>query len=162
MNNNKYIILGGGGSAGFCIEQISNGLNSKYITEDDKFRYYTIMQNIEAIYIDPELPKETNLDYPIIDNLKDYSEYIFIPAVLYPSIKEKHCKLAEQNGLIPCKPIIHPHVQIPKSVTIGDGTIISEFTVIQQNVKIGKYFFSSPLTSISHDSIIGKYCTRKG
>jgi acetyltransferase-like isoleucine patch superfamily enzyme len=44
-------------------------------------------------------------------------------------------------------------------VVIGDGAILSPFTCITSNVRIGKSFHANLYSYVTHDCIIGDYVT---
>lgn len=53
--------------------------------------------------------------------------------------------------------LIHPSLNIPSSVKIGEGTIIYEGVIISPNVSIGNHVIVSPKSGIGHESIIKDY-----
>jgi sugar O-acyltransferase (sialic acid O-acetyltransferase NeuD family) len=60
-----------------------------------------------------------------------------------------------------CKPIslISSTSVINNYSTIGQGSIISEYSYIAPNVKIGKFFHLNRYSQVSHDCVIGNYVT---
>lgn len=52
--------------------------------------------------------------------------------------------------------LVHPDVSIPRSSTIGLGTIICKFVSITCDVCVGENVYIHPMTCIGHDAIIGK------
>lgn len=52
--------------------------------------------------------------------------------------------------------LVHPDVSIPRSSTIGLGTIICKFVSITCDVCIGENVYIHPMSCIGHDAIIGK------
>lgn len=53
--------------------------------------------------------------------------------------------------------IAHPKVWIHDYVTIGEGTVIYEGTILTANIEIGNHVIISPKCGIGHDSIIKDY-----
>lgn len=53
--------------------------------------------------------------------------------------------------------IIDPKVYIHDYMTIGEGTIIYEGTIITANIQVGNHVIISPKCGIGHDSIIKDY-----
>lgn len=64
-------------------------------------------------------------------------------------------KLNDNN--IAITSIVHPEVIIPKSTTIGKGTIINKFTSISCDSVIGENVYIHPIACVGHDSTIGNH-----
>lgn len=52
---------------------------------------------------------------------------------------------------------IHPTAIISSTVTIGEGTVVMQGTVVQTEVKIGKHCIINTKASIDHDCVVGNY-----
>ena len=50
--------------------------------------------------------------------------------------------------------LIHPDVDIPKSTSIGEGTIICKYVSITCDISIGQNVYIHPMACIGHDAII--------
>lgn len=154
----KYIILGGGGWAGYVLAMFHDCMNSRYYAHEDKAKHANMFNNIAGIYVDDDPLNHTQLNYKILTDLKKFSGFKFIPAVATPSIKRKHVEYALSCGLEPCEPIVHPHVET-YGAEIGLGSMIAKMVSIEQNAKIGRYVSCAPLVSIAHDTKIGEFTT---
>lgn len=60
-----------------------------------------------------------------------------------------------------CKPLnlISSTSVVNKYSTINEGSILSEYTYVAPNVKIGKFFHLNRYSQVSHDFIVGDYVT---
>jgi len=156
---NKYIILGGGGWAGYVLAMFHDCMNSRYYSHEDKQKHFSMFSNICGIYVDDDPLNHTQLKpYQILTDLREYKGYKFIPAVATPTIKRRQVEYALSCGLEPCEPIVHPHVET-YGAEIGPGSMIAKMVSIEQNAKIGSYVSCAPLVSIAHDTIIGEFTT---
>lgn len=63
-----------------------------------------------------------------------------------------------EQGIKPLS-IISENTVIMDDVVIGDGAILSPFTCITSNVRIGKSFHANLYSYVAHDCIIGDYVT---
>lgn len=67
-------------------------------------------------------------------------------------------KIAESlQGRCRFATIISPKVRLHDFMTVGEGTIIYEGSVLTTDIKIGKHVLISPKCGIGHDSIISDY-----
>tara|TARA_B100001758_G_C18300232_1_gene551901 strand:- start:330 stop:986 length:657 start_codon:yes stop_codon:yes gene_type:complete len=83
-------------------------------------------------------------------------EIEFCIAIGEPSVRKiLFEKLIKSN--IAISTLIHPTVEIPKSTTIGKGTIINKLTSISCDGVIGENVYIHPMACIGHDSIIGNH-----
>lgn len=66
-------------------------------------------------------------------------------------------KLSDMN----CKfaAVVHPQVQVPESVQIGEGTVVMAGTQFTTDAKIGSHVVIYLNCSITHDVSIGSFCT---
>ena len=90
----------------------------------------------------------------LVRNKNDYEVVISLgePAsrkALYEKLKKENITLAK---------LIDPTAIVSSSATIGEGTILSEYTVIHCNVKIGKNCLMQPYTGLGHGSVTGNHC----
>lgn len=102
-------------------------------------------------------------DYKIIGSIKDWQpsrneEYVC--ALAFPNIKKKIVESLIRKGAI-FATIIHPTARINKHCSIGEGTVVTPYSVINANAKVGK--FTSILgSSVAHDASVGDYSTLSG
>ena len=65
----------------------------------------------------------------------------------------------QENKNIKFATLIHPSVNINKTVEIGQGSIIYNGVILTANIKIGNQVIISPKCGIGHDSVIEDYVT---
>ena len=61
------------------------------------------------------------------------------------------------NNKLKFATIIHPKVWVHDYMTIGEGTIIYEGSILTSNIEIGNHVIISPKCGVGHDSIIKDY-----
>ncbi len=66
---------------------------------------------------------------------------------------------ADLAGIItsPFFTAVHPSALIARRVTIGEGTIVLQGSVIQHNARIGRHVLINTAASIDHDNVIGDF-----
>ncbi len=52
---------------------------------------------------------------------------------------------------------VHPSVLVAKRVTIGEGTVVLQGSVIQHNTSIGRHVLINTAASVDHDNVIGDF-----
>lgn len=73
-------------------------------------------------------------------------------------IREKLVNKCSTDGILPWY-IKANNTVITDEVSIGEGAILSHFTLLTCNITIGKYFHANHYSHVSHDCIIGDYVT---
>ncbi|PWX19591.1 transferase [Clostridium perfringens] len=92
-----------------------------------------------------------------IDYLIDYKDDVKVVVAIANYKVKKNIVGKLKNKRISYTNIIHPSLNIHKSVQIGEGNIIYEGAIISPNVSIGNHIIISPKSGIGHDSIIKDY-----
>lgn len=82
----------------------------------------------------------------------------FVVALGNPVQRQRLVSAFLERGHRPAT-LIHPRAEISRSVTIGEGTVISAKSVITCNVSIGAHVQVNVACTISHDVTIGDYAT---
>jgi len=82
----------------------------------------------------------------------------FASGVGSPRIRQKVCEAAENRGLIPCTPLIHPTVVTARHVEIGHGTVIGAGSILAPYASIGRHCAINLHVTVGHDSKIRDYC----
>jgi len=106
----------------------------------------------------------SNLDingYQVIslDNFKNLSgDKRFNVAIADSLTRERISQECEQSGMKPFN-MMASNCVVFDEVRIGDGYILSPFTTITSNIKIGIYFHANINSYIAHDCLIGDYVT---
>lgn len=62
------------------------------------------------------------------------------------------------RGAIPLA-VAAPTAEIGLGATIGDGSVLSDFTILTGNLKIGRQFQCNIYSYVAHDCVIGDYVT---
>lgn len=55
--------------------------------------------------------------------------------------------------------VIHPSVHIPRSSSVGEGSIIYPGVIMTTNITVGNHVIISPGCGIGHESEIGDFCS---
>jgi len=102
-------------------------------------------------------------DYSILGPIKDWTpteneEYAC--ALAFPAIKEKVVTMLKERGA-KFATIIHPTALINKHSVIGEGVIISPFSNVNPDTKVGD-FVTILGSGIGHDAAVGDYSTLSG
>lgn len=75
-----------------------------------------------------------------------------------PAIRKKLFRKIKDDG-IEMPTLVHPHVYIPETTKIGNGSVIQEGCFISCNVELKDYVLIQPHVSVGHDCMIGENCT---
>jgi sugar O-acyltransferase (sialic acid O-acetyltransferase NeuD family) len=113
-------------------------------------------------FIDDNLNALDNVkcDYSIIGTISEWKpsdNEIFALAISTPVIKERVVSLLKDKGAA-FATIIHPQAYIPSFVEIGEGSVLTAFTALGDNVKIGR-FVHIMASMIGQDTVVGDYTT---
>lgn len=95
-----------------------------------------------------------------------YDEFLAIPAskkyvtlaIGNSNIREKLANRCISDGILPWS-VSADSTVITDEVIIGDGAILSHFTLLTCNITIGKHFHANHYSHVSHDCVIGDYVT---
>lgn len=145
----NLIIIGAGGvgrETAWIVEQINSSKETYNIlgfVDDNKEIWNKYINGYKVL---------GGLNY-ILDN--EVNSEVFI-AIANSRIK-KNIVDKLKNKSIKYATLIHPSLNIPKSVEIGKGTILYEGVIISPNVSVGNHVIISPKSGIGHDSIIKDY-----
>lgn len=117
---------------------------------------YSLMFVVEG----NDLPKKIN-GYNVI-SLDDYlsidGERYFNIAIANSQARERIAKTCLDNGLKPF-PIISRHSIVLEPNEIAEGIMLSPFSIITVNTKIGRFFHANIYAKVSHDCVIGDFVT---
>lgn len=113
-------------------------------------------------YVDDGIPKGEKVDgYSIlgsIENLGLYSSEIYVIIALgNPIVKKRIVQKLAHSKTIHYPVLIHPNVQLNKTVSIEEGSIICNGSLFTVNIKIGKHVIVNLGCTIGHDTVIGNY-----
>ncbi len=146
----KIILLGGGGHCesvievieGFCDYKISGILDSSFSIEDKKFILgYPILGNDDMI----EYYSSKNYEFVItVGQIKSST----IRTQLYERVKSVEGKLPV---------IIASTAHVSKHSTLGEGTVIMHYAMVNSNVDIGKNNIINSFSNIEHGCQVGDF-----
>lgn len=85
-------------------------------------------------------------------------EKVFNTAIGNSAVRERIAEYLIVRGCAPF-PIIAANAVIMDGNEIGEGALLSPFTMITSNVRIGKYFHANMYSYVAHDCVIGNFVT---
>jgi len=147
-NNQKVVILGGGGHAKMCIDIINQMGTYKIVGIID--RNIKIDSKVMGI---PVIAKDRDEDLKKLYNEGFRLIVIGVGAITNHNIRDKIYKKLKRIGFyIPN--IIHPKASIEPSVSIGEGNQIMANAIIGSDVKIKNNCIINSGAIVSHDSLL--------
>lgn len=151
MQDNKIILLGGGGHCHSCIDVIEQENRFKIIGILDNTLYQQNIQNILGYPLlggDDLLPTLTNQAHNVL---------ITVGQIHSPQIRKNLYYMVKSLGFqLPT--IISPLAYIARNTQINEGSIIMHHAVINTNSKIGKMCIINTKALIEHDCIVEDFC----
>lgn len=147
-NNQKIVILGGGGHAKMCIEIIKQMKTYEIIGIVD--RNIKISTKVMGI---PVIAKDRDIDFKRLYNDGIKLIVIGIGAVKDHSMRDKVYKKLKRYGFY-LPNIIHPKASIEESVNIGEGNQIMANAILGSDVKIQNNCIVNSGAIVSHDSVL--------
>lgn len=93
------------------------------------------------------------------DYINNYEKEVYIVCAIANYNIKKSIIEKIKNYNVKFANIIHPSVNLNKTVDIGNGCIVYENSIITANINIGNHVIVSPKCGIGHDSIINDYCS---
>jgi sugar O-acyltransferase (sialic acid O-acetyltransferase NeuD family) len=146
---NELILIGGGGHCKSCIDVIE---------AEGKFQIIGIVDQKEKI-------GQSVLDYKIIASdeelpnlVKEFNYFhITIGQIGAPKLRMKiYNQLKELEAELPI--IISPKAHVSKYSSIGEGSIIMHYAMVNADAKIGINSIINTRALVEHDVIIGNFC----
>lgn len=98
---------------------------------------------------------------PILGPVEDYkieSGDVFFCAMGESNWRKHYAEIIEKKGGEFIS-IIHPTARVNKTAMIGDGSIITAYSIVSDNVKIGKHVMIQSFSNLGHDAMIGDYAS---
>jgi sugar O-acyltransferase (sialic acid O-acetyltransferase NeuD family) len=84
----------------------------------------------------------------------------FIVAVGDPAVREQLVMRAQEAGLRPAPPLVHPSVRYdPDYVTFGDGAVICAGCTLTTDIAVGRHAHLNLHCTIGHDVTLGDFTT---
>lgn len=107
-----------------------------------------------------DLPERVN-GYPVV-SLAEYmamdGERYFNIAIADPRARERIADVCIGAGLRPLS-IISNSTLVLENNEIGEGAILSPFSAVTSNVRIGRFFHANIYARVAHDCVIGDFVT---
>ena len=96
-----------------------------------------------------------------LENIINYEKEVYVVCAIanYEIKKSIIEKILRSNPKIKFANLIHPTVNLNKTVKLGNGCIIYQGNIITANINIGNHVIISPKCGIGHDSVINDYCS---
>jgi sugar O-acyltransferase (sialic acid O-acetyltransferase NeuD family) len=147
-NNNKLILVGGGGHCKSCIDVIES----------------TGEYQIKGILDLPEKLGQKVLSYPIIgtdDDIKRLAAEGYRFAITVGQIKTSRTRekiyrmINEAGGVLPV--IVSSRAQIARSSELAEGTVVMHSATINSDARVGKACIINTGAIIEHDCVIGEF-----
>ena len=92
------------------------------------------------------------------DYINNYEKEVYVVCAIANYKIKKSIIEKIKNYNVKFANIIHPSVNLNKTVDIGNGCIVYENSIITANINIGNHVIVSPKCGLGHDSIIKDYC----
>ena len=145
MKKDGVIIVGAGGHAREMVELARSA-------------------DIDVVGVLDDFFQQASLDgVPVLGAVKDcskYPEYLYLVAVGNPRIREKIVELLESElPAIEYATLIHPLAVVSSTSSIAEGGMVTAGCVISVGVNIGKHSIININSSLSHEVVLGDFCT---
>lgn len=145
ISNKKLIIIGAGG---FSREVIQ-------LAEVCKREVMGVLDDDPSANLSLRYPKVIGC----IQDWINYPEAEFIVTIGNPRIRKKVVEQMLVLGLPRFDTLIHPSICIDKSVSISEGSIICNGTIVTIDISIGKHSIVNINSTVGHDTTIKDYVT---
>jgi sugar O-acyltransferase (sialic acid O-acetyltransferase NeuD family) len=87
-----------------------------------------------------------------------YPEARIVGAVGIPAVRRSLMERSEALGF-KAATLVHPSVEVPRTVEVGVGTIVFAGCVLTTHIRIGRHVLLNPGCTVSHDSVIEDYAS---
>jgi sugar O-acyltransferase (sialic acid O-acetyltransferase NeuD family) len=145
----KIIIIGGGGHSHSCIDVIEQ--QGKYSIEgiiDIKEELGTKIMGYPVIGRDEDIPE-------LCKSVKNF--HIAIGQIKKPEIRIRLFQAVKSaGGILPV--IVSPLAYVSKHATIGEGSIIMHYAVVNAGAQIGVNSIINIKAIVEYDAYVGNHC----
>lgn len=153
MSTTKVLGIYGASGLGREVLELSRIINSRHE------RWASI------VFIDdgntaPEVEGSTVYSYEDVKRVY-YSDLEIAMGIGEPSTRAKLFEKIRIDG-IPLTTLVHPDVHLPKSTSIGSGTVIQYGCFVSCNVQIGECAYIQPHCNVGHDDVLEEGCVLSG
>lgn len=98
---------------------------------------------------------------PILGPVEDYkieADDVFFCAMGESNWRKHYAEIIEKKGgeFIP---IIHATAKINQTATVGGGSIVTAYSIVSADVKIGRHVMIQSFSDIGHDAVIDDYAS---
>jgi sugar O-acyltransferase (sialic acid O-acetyltransferase NeuD family) len=87
----------------------------------------------------------------------DHPEALVCATVASPDHPQRRLGLTERLGLPPERyaTLVHPAAVVPRSASVGPGSILHATTVLTADVALGAHVAAMPAVVLTHDDVVG-------
>lgn len=122
----------------------------------------TGLSHDRLVFVDDNAEIEIANGYKVLS----YSDFISLSAserhialaIGSGNIREKLSQICKQDNVLPWD-IKASNAIVNDTVNTGEGSILSYFSLLTCNIKVGCYFHANHYSHVSHDCVIGDYVT---
>jgi len=103
-------------------------------------------------------------DLPVLGDIHDITALrgkvdVLCAGVGDPALKQRFAAKTLEAGFSFPAPLIHPGVRVSARNRVGQGSVITEGTLMTVNVSIGMHVVVNLACTLGHDSVLGDFCT---
>jgi sugar O-acyltransferase (sialic acid O-acetyltransferase NeuD family) len=153
MMSGKLILIGMGGFGREVLSYAQDANKSGIIDNIEYFLDDNENVNLSPLYKCNFLGRISGYEVQASDR--------FIMGIASPLVKRKLYEKFEKY-LDQFITLIHPSAVVAKTSIIGRGVVVCPFSLISADVKIKDFVTVNALSSVGHDSVIGKFSTLSG
>jgi sugar O-acyltransferase (sialic acid O-acetyltransferase NeuD family) len=86
----------------------------------------------------------------------DHPEALVVACVASPQEPTRRLKAVSRIGLEPerCATLVHPSAVVPRSASVGPGSIVHAHTVLTADVQLGAHVAAMPAVVLTHDDVV--------
>ena len=116
----------------------------------------------DIVFIDDEYNGKISCGIPVMD-LDEFcasgpAEKAVAIAVADGRVREELATRCDERGVSVAE-LTAPQAVLATGAVIGEGALLSPFSVISSNVRIGRFFQANTMSAVAHDCTIGDFVT---
>jgi sugar O-acyltransferase (sialic acid O-acetyltransferase NeuD family) len=98
------------------------------------------------------------IELVLLSDLKPDPSARFVVALGDPAARRRVAETLDALGLA-ATVIVHPRVEMSRTVRIGEGSIVCAGSIVTTNIRIGRHVQINVGCTVSHDAVIGDFAT---
>jgi sugar O-acyltransferase (sialic acid O-acetyltransferase NeuD family) len=150
MQKKIFGIFGAGGLGRQLLPIARSNLEEQVVSTDSLFFVDDAPSSVE-LNRQKVITYENFLDLPA-------KEKFLVIAISDGGVREKISLRIHNDGIIPWSLKAQSSI-VTDDVNLGEGSVLSHFSLLTCNIKIGKYFQANHYAQVSHDCVIGNFVT---